>query len=74
MAETGNYPSFDIPDEGVTYVVGERVRVDGSSGRPRIVKDDDGDHEITSIRPAPELHADPPRLRVNLRRLADYRR
>ena len=54
MSEGGPYPSFYIPDEGVVYLPGEVVRVDESSGRPRIVKDEDGD---------------PPLLRVNLRRL-----
>ena len=51
MSEGGPYPSFYIPDEGVVYLLGEVVRVDESSGRPRIVKDEDGD---------------PPLLRVNL--------
>ncbi len=69
MAETGNYPSHHVPDEGIAYLPGERVRVDHSSGQVRIVKDDEGDHEVLTSRPAPEVHADRPVLRINLRRL-----
>ena len=69
MAETGNYPSHHVPDEGTVYLPGERVRVDRASGQARIVKDDEGDHEVLTSRPAPEVHADRPVLRINLRRL-----
>ena len=74
MTEGGPYPSFYVPDEDVPCLPGTQVRVDRSSGQVRIVEDPDGEYQVTNCRRATELNADPPMLRVNLRRLADYRR
>ena len=68
MAEAGPYPSFYVPDDGIVYLPGELVRVDRSLRQARIVKDEDGDHEVIECRRAPELGGDSPMLRVNLRR------
>lgn len=74
MAEAGPYPSFYIPDDGTAYLPGDLVRVDHSSDQPRIVKDEDGEYEVVASRRATELRDGPPMLRINLRRLAGYRR
>ena len=55
MAETGNYPSFDIADDGTPYLPGKLVRVGRSLRQTRIVKDEDGDYEVVDCRPATEL-------------------
>ena len=68
MAERGPYPSFYVPDEGEQYRPGTPVRVDQSATQVRVVEDLDGEYEVVSYRPATELDADPPMLRVNLRR------
>ena len=69
MTADGPYPSFDVvADRDVPCVPGTPVRVDNSSTDVRIVEDLDGEYEVVSCRQAPELDADPPMLRVNLRR------
>jgi len=68
MIEGGPYPSFYVADTDVPCLPGTPVRVDNSSTQVRIVEDPDGEYEVTSCRRATELDADPPMLRVNLRR------
>ena len=68
MTQGGSYPSFYVLDDGTRYIAGDVVRVDQSSRQARVVKDEDGDHEVIECRRAPELGGDSPMLRVNLRR------
>ncbi len=68
MTEGGLYPSFYVADADVPCLPGTPVRVDQSATRVRIVEDLDGEYEVVGCRPATELDADPPMLRVNLRR------
>ena len=68
MTADGPYPSFYVADRDVPCVPGTPVRVDNSSTQVQIVEDLDGEYEVVSCRQAPELDADPPMLRVNLRR------
>ena len=63
----GQYPSSFVPDKGVPRLPGTPVRVDRASTQVQIVDDPDGEYEVVSSRPAIELGADPPMLRVNLR-------
>jgi hypothetical protein len=74
MTEGGPFPSFYVADKDVPCLPGTPVRVDQSSTRVRIVEDPDGEYEVVNCRQATELDADPPMLRVNLRRLTGYRR
>jgi hypothetical protein len=71
MTEGSPYPSFYVPDAGAPYLPGDVVRIDRSSGQPRIIKDECGEYEVLSSRGAPELGADPPMLRINLHRIRD---
>ena len=68
MTEGGPYPSFYVADTDVPCLPGTPVRVDNSSTQVQIVEDLDGEYEVVSCRQATELDADPPMLRVNLRR------
>ena len=68
MTEGGQYPSLYVADRDVPCLPGTPVRVDQSSTQIRIVEDPDGEYEIVGCRRATELDADPPMLRVNLRR------
>ena len=61
------YPSFFVPDGDVPHQPGTPVRVDRASTQVQIIDDPDGEYEVVSCRPATELGADPPMLRVNLR-------
>ncbi len=61
------YPSFFVPDGDVPRLPGTPVRVDQASTPVRIIDDPDGEYEVVSSRPATELGAHPPMLRVNLR-------
>ena len=63
----GQYPSFFVPDKDVPRLPGTPVRVDQASTQVQIIEDPDGEYEVVSSRPAIELGADPPMLRVNLR-------
>ncbi len=63
----GQYPSFFVPDRDVPRLPGTPVRVDQASTEVQIVEDPDGEYEVVSCRPATELGANPPMLRVNLR-------
>ena len=74
MVEGGQYPSFYVADRDVPCLPGTPVRVEQSATQMRIVEDPDGEYEVVSCRRATELDADPPMLRINLRRLADFRR
>ena len=69
MAQDGPYPSFYVADEDGPFRPGEVVRVDRASGQPQVIRDEHGDYEVVDSRPATELDAEPPMLRVNLRRL-----
>ena len=68
------YPSVFVPDGDVPRLPGTPVRVDQASTQVQIIEDPDGEYEVVSCRRATELDADPPMRRVNLRRLAGYRR
>ncbi len=68
MAEGGQYPSFYVADRDVPCLPGTPVRVDQSATQVRVVEDLDGEYEVVRCRQATELDADPPMLRVNLRR------
>ena len=68
MAGSSRFPTHLIPDDGTRYAAGEVVRVDQSSGRIQIVKDVEGAYEVVNCRQATEYGADPPLLRVDLRK------
>jgi hypothetical protein len=68
MSGSSRYPTHHIPDDGTRYAPGEIVHVDQSSGQVAIIKDADGDYEILSCRSATEYGADPPLLRIGLRK------
>jgi hypothetical protein len=68
MAGSSRLPTHLIPDDGTRYATGEVVRIDQSSGRIQIVVDPAGNYEVVNCRQATEYGADPPLLRVDLRK------
>lgn len=62
------FPTHLIPDDGTQYAPGEIVRVDQSSGRIDIVVDAEGTYEVMNCRQATEYGANPPLLRVDLKK------
>jgi hypothetical protein len=69
MSYSGRFRTHHVPDDGRTYEVGQRVRVDRGPGRDDVVPDPDGDYEVHSWRRATELRGGDPLLRVDLRRV-----
>jgi hypothetical protein len=68
MSASSRFPTHHVPDDGTSYVPGETVCVDHSSGHIQIVKDPFGDYEVMNCRPATEYGSRPPLLRLGLRR------
>jgi hypothetical protein len=69
MSDPGRFPTHHVPDDGRTYEVGQRVRVDRAPDTVDVVPDPDGDYEVHSWRQATELEEGDPLLRVDLRRI-----
>jgi hypothetical protein len=69
MSDSGRFRTHHVPDDGRTYEVGQRVRVDHAAGPVDVVPDPDGDYEVHSWRQATELAEGDPLLRVDLRRV-----
>jgi hypothetical protein len=63
------FSTYYLPDDGINFTPGGRVRVDQSSDHVSIIKDPDGDYEIMGHRPATEFREDPPLVRVDLKRV-----
>ena len=68
MAGSSRFPTYLIPDDGTRYPPGEFVRVDQSTGQIQVVADPGGGYEVMNCRPATEYGADPPLLRVDLKK------
>jgi hypothetical protein len=69
MSDPGRFPTHHVPDDGRTYEVGQRVRVDRAGDTVDVVSDPNGDYEVHSWRQATELVEGDPLLRVDLRRV-----